>query len=208
MKVLRSSAALLACLWLATAAAAPPAKPPIPDLTAGGTVGDGRDWTLGPTGARGWVYGWRGYTRDSRQILVTAVAKGSPADGVLAKGDVILKYMADEARSLKQYGELPENIRVNDTDAMMEGEENENAEYVDLQPVNELSEHESCYSIVFDPSAAPLSALHCSLALLWCSCCSICRCWWPVASLCAAATSTCCVSAVHHYCCLQVLRLR
>jgi translation initiation factor 1A len=47
-----------------------------------------------------------------------------------AKGDVILKYMADEARSLKQYGELPENIRVNDTDAMMEGEENENAEYV------------------------------------------------------------------------------
>jgi translation initiation factor 1A len=47
-----------------------------------------------------------------------------------AKGDVILKYMADEARSLKQYGELPENIRVNDTDAMMEGEENENAECV------------------------------------------------------------------------------
>jgi translation initiation factor 1A len=47
-----------------------------------------------------------------------------------AKGDVILKYMADEARSLKQYGELPENIRVNDTDAMMEGDENENAEYV------------------------------------------------------------------------------
>jgi hypothetical protein len=38
--------------------------------------------------------------------------------------------MADEARSLKQYGELPEHIRVNDTDAMMEGEENENAEWV------------------------------------------------------------------------------
>lgn len=50
-----------------------------------------------------------------------------------AKGDVILKYMADEARSLKQYGELPENIRVNDTDAMMEGEENENAECVGAQ---------------------------------------------------------------------------
>lgn len=46
-----------------------------------------------------------------------------------AKGDVILKYMADEARSLKQYGELPENIRVNDTDMNEEGED-ENAEYV------------------------------------------------------------------------------
>lgn len=45
---------------------------------------------------------------------------------------MILKYMADEARSLKQYGELPEHIRVNDTDAMMEGEENENAEFFDF----------------------------------------------------------------------------
>eukprot|EP01026_Neomeris_dumetosa_P008934 TRINITY_DN1292_c0_g1_i1.p3 TRINITY_DN1292_c0_g1~~TRINITY_DN1292_c0_g1_i1.p3 ORF type:complete len:142 (+),score=28.98 TRINITY_DN1292_c0_g1_i1:104-529(+) len=32
------------------------------------------------------------------------------------KADVILKYLADEARSLKQLGELPENIRVNDAD--------------------------------------------------------------------------------------------
>lgn len=51
-----------------------------------------------------------------------------------AKGDVILKYMADEARSLKQYGELPENIRVNDTDMNEEGED-ENAEYVGLLAV-------------------------------------------------------------------------
>lgn len=32
------------------------------------------------------------------------------------KADVIMKYTADEARVLKQYGELPENIRINDTD--------------------------------------------------------------------------------------------
>ena len=90
MTLLRSSATLLACLWLATAAAAPPAKPPVPDFTAGEKAGAGRDWTLGPTGARGWVYAWRGHTRDSRQILVTAVAEGSPADGQLEAGDVIL----------------------------------------------------------------------------------------------------------------------
>ena len=32
------------------------------------------------------------------------------------KGDVILKYNADEARSLKAYGELPENAKINETD--------------------------------------------------------------------------------------------
>ena len=86
----RLTAAAVALLWLAVASAAPPAKPPVPDFTRGGAVGEGRDWTLGPTGARGWVYAWRGHTRESRQILVTAVAEGSPADGLLRKGDVIL----------------------------------------------------------------------------------------------------------------------
>ncbi|OLY80668.1 Eukaryotic translation initiation factor 1A, Y-chromosomal [Smittium mucronatum] len=32
------------------------------------------------------------------------------------KADVILKYNADEARLLKQYGELPENAKINETD--------------------------------------------------------------------------------------------
>lgn len=32
------------------------------------------------------------------------------------KGDVILKYTADEARSLKAYGELPESAKINETD--------------------------------------------------------------------------------------------
>merc|ERR1711959_288786 len=41
------------------------------------------------------------------------------------KADVILKYNADEARSLKAYGELPDNIRVNETETFNE-EENEN----------------------------------------------------------------------------------
>jgi len=34
------------------------------------------------------------------------------------KGDVILKYSAEEARNLKTYGELPENVKINETDLM------------------------------------------------------------------------------------------
>jgi len=87
---------LFAALGLALLAVPPAAagtadnRPPVPDLTKGGQPDKGHDWTLGPTGARGWVWGWRGHTTDARQILVTAVEAGSPADGVLRKGDVLL----------------------------------------------------------------------------------------------------------------------
>ena len=63
---------------------------PNPDFTMGGTTDGSHDWTLGPTGARGWIYATKGQTVKARQISVTAVAKGSPADGLLEKGDVIL----------------------------------------------------------------------------------------------------------------------
>jgi hypothetical protein len=64
----------------------------IPDFTKGEPVPEGfaKDWNLGPTGARGWMYSDRMVTSDARQILVTKVDPGSPADGVLAAGDVIL----------------------------------------------------------------------------------------------------------------------
>ncbi|KAK7743650.1 Translation initiation factor 1A [Diatrype stigma] len=39
------------------------------------------------------------------------------------KGDVILKYTADEARSLKAYGELPENAKINETDTYARGDD-------------------------------------------------------------------------------------
>ncbi len=64
-----------------------------PDLTQGGKPDNNHRWTLGATGARGWV--WSRYVAggsentDARQILVTEVAKGSPADGVLQNGDVV-----------------------------------------------------------------------------------------------------------------------
>ena len=41
------------------------------------------------------------------------------------KVDIIHKYNADEARNLKQYGELPETARINETavDMAMEGDD-------------------------------------------------------------------------------------
>lgn len=65
-------------------------KNPIPDLTAGGEKNDKHDWNLGPTGARGWMWGLLLRTQCARQIVITKVEAGSPADGVLQVGDVIL----------------------------------------------------------------------------------------------------------------------
>lgn len=38
------------------------------------------------------------------------------------KADVIQKYTSDEARNLKQYGELPETAKINETDTFGEEE--------------------------------------------------------------------------------------
>ena len=62
----------------------------VPDFTQGGERDASHDWTLGPTGARGWIFGAKGQTAEARQILVTTVAEGAPADGILRGGDVIL----------------------------------------------------------------------------------------------------------------------
>ena len=73
-----------------------------PDFTQGGIKDESHDWTLGPTGARGWIYSAKGQTAEARQILVTEVAKGSPADGTLNGDDVILgvsdQKFSDDAR--------------------------------------------------------------------------------------------------------------
>ncbi|KAK9478385.1 nucleic acid-binding protein [Lipomyces japonicus] len=46
------------------------------------------------------------------------------------QADVILKYNADEARSLKTYGELPETAKINETDTYgHEGDEECNFEF-------------------------------------------------------------------------------
>ena len=93
----------LAAGLLAGTGARAAAKPPIPDFTQGGKKSESHDWLLGPTGARGWIYfQHEDQTAVSRQILITAVDAGSPADGVLRVNDVILGVngtpFADDAR--------------------------------------------------------------------------------------------------------------
>jgi hypothetical protein len=61
-----------------------------PDLTQGGKIDHSLQWTLGSTGARGWIFNSNNNTEKARQIYVTKVEPGSPADGILMKGDVIL----------------------------------------------------------------------------------------------------------------------
>jgi len=97
------AALVVALAWVCRAAPLPAAsKVPVPDLTQGGQPDDKHDWNLGPTGARGWIWGWNLETTDARQILVTRVAPGSPAAGVLQPGDVILgidgRMFSDDAR--------------------------------------------------------------------------------------------------------------
>ncbi len=73
-----------------TAAKGQPLK--IPDFTRGEAIPAGakHDWNLGPTGLRGWMFCDQLVTTDARQISVTRVEKGSPAEGIFLVGDVIL----------------------------------------------------------------------------------------------------------------------
>ncbi len=62
-----------------------------PDLTAEIDFQRTGEYFLGPTGAKGWLFvNERFMTDEARQILITEVQPGSPAEGVLEVGDVIL----------------------------------------------------------------------------------------------------------------------
>lgn len=91
-------------------AAAPPSPP---DLTQSPKVETKLTYNLGATGLRGWIYtkpeafldSVQGRTTTaSRQILVTHVGVGSPAEGIMKVGDVILgvegQRFNDDARHL------------------------------------------------------------------------------------------------------------
>ncbi|QTN32327.1 HEAT repeat domain-containing protein [Akkermansiaceae bacterium] len=93
MKINKTSLGILLLgLLIGGSLAAAPAPLPNPDFTKGEPVPEGatKDWNLGATGARGWMHTQGGRTVEARQVLITKVAPGSPADGVLAPGDVIL----------------------------------------------------------------------------------------------------------------------
>jgi hypothetical protein len=53
-------------------------------------AGAEHDWNLGPTGLRGWIRCDKMVTSDAREIAITEVEAGSPADGVFLVGDSIL----------------------------------------------------------------------------------------------------------------------
>lgn len=86
----------LATIFTALLLASPPGfAAPTPkgapiDLTKAKPDKTNNSYNLGPTGALGWMYVEGGMTEEARQILVTNVEKGSPADGKLEVGDVIL----------------------------------------------------------------------------------------------------------------------
>ncbi|KYQ90928.1 eukaryotic translation initiation factor 1A [Tieghemostelium lacteum] len=46
------------------------------------------------------------------------------------KADVILRYTVDEARNLKNYGELPDTIRINENDTFEDGDNDIPFEFV------------------------------------------------------------------------------
>ncbi len=87
-----AAGALLVFVSLPSKGAGPKGAIKNPDFTRGEPVPEGatHDWNLGPTGMRGWIYSNQMETTEARQILVTKVEKGSPSDGILQPGDVIL----------------------------------------------------------------------------------------------------------------------
>lgn len=91
MRVCLLLLALLAMHRPGLAAGAVP-KLKVPDFTQGDAIPTQakHDWNLGASGARGWIYCDQLVTSDARQIAITRVEAGSPADGVLAVGDVLL----------------------------------------------------------------------------------------------------------------------
>jgi translation initiation factor 1A len=52
------------------------------------------------------------------------------------KADIILKYSADEARALKTYGELPDNLKINETDVMKGEFSDDGVEFADFVDSN------------------------------------------------------------------------
>ena len=87
--LLRILAATLLCIPALNGA--PGSRIAMPDFTKGDAIPKGavHDWNLGATGCRGWMFSDKLVTTDARQVFITKVDKGSPADGVLEVGDVI-----------------------------------------------------------------------------------------------------------------------
>jgi translation initiation factor 1A len=65
-----------------------------------------------------------------------------------AKGDVILKYTADEARNLKAYGELPETAKINETDTFAADGDEEISFDFDIEDVRPFLGNANCIDLI------------------------------------------------------------
>jgi hypothetical protein len=94
-KILNTVPMVLVCLFvchtLYAARSAPVQQTVEPDYTRGEKLKlKPHVWSIGPTGASGTMWYQDNSTADARMIQIVEVAKGTPAQGVLRKGDVIL----------------------------------------------------------------------------------------------------------------------
>ena len=119
-----------ATLAFSPSSAGEPAGAVPPDFTAGGKKDDSHDWLLGPTGLRGWMFfRHEDLTAASRQILVTAVDKGSPADGLVQVNDVILGVFGKPFAAIEAAKDAPKLVSLKDfiANASKSNPEKENA---------------------------------------------------------------------------------
>jgi hypothetical protein len=89
-----------------------------PDFTMGDVIPNNakHDWNVGATGLRGWMYCDKMVTTDARQIAITKVEPGSPAEGVIAVGDVILG-VGGKAFSVDPRTEMGQALTAAETEA-------------------------------------------------------------------------------------------
>ena len=97
IRVSRVVVALAAFCLYSSALAANKAGLTMPDFTKGDSIPAGakHDGDLGPIAACGWMFCDKLVTSDARQVAITKVEKGSPADDLLMVGDVLLRCTRD-----------------------------------------------------------------------------------------------------------------
>lgn len=84
----------------------PTSQAEVPDLTQSADFERIETYHLGPTGAMGWIYTTGNFmTTKARQILITEIEPGTPAEGKLKVGDVILgvgetRFSSDARKAL------------------------------------------------------------------------------------------------------------
>jgi len=109
---------LLLALASSSFAAGKSDQTPPPDFTKGDAIPAKakHDWNLGATGLRGWMHSDTMVTSDARQIAITKVEPKSPADGVIAVGDVILG-VGEKVFSFDPRTEVGEALTAAETEA-------------------------------------------------------------------------------------------